>query len=68
MITTRGDDSKDGEGSLRAISIDHINRTLEEETGVPLVNHLSGDIDARATIFRDTMKPFLTNLLTKEIE
>ncbi len=68
MIATRGDDTKDGAGSLRAISIDHISRTIEEETGVPLANHLSGDVAARATIFRDTMKPFLTQLLTEEID
>lgn len=67
MITTRGNDTADGAGSLRAISVDHINRTITEETNSPLTKHLAGDIAARATVFATTMTPFLTELLTKEI-
>jgi len=67
MITTRGNDEKDGPGSLRAITISHINRTIEEETGLPLVQHLRGDVATRANAFNQTMTPFLTTLLTKEI-
>ncbi len=68
MITTRGDDAKDGTGSLRAISVHHINRTITEETGATLVQHTQGDIPGRASIFTETMAPFLTALLTAEIE
>ncbi len=68
MIATRGNDEKDGAGSLRAISIDHINRTITEETGVPITTHLQGDIRARADIFAETMTPFLSKLLTIEVE
>jgi len=68
MIATRGNDEKDGTGSLRAISIDHINRTITEETGASISTHLSGDIKARAAIFASTMTPFLSELLTLEIE
>jgi S1-C subfamily serine protease len=67
MITTRGNDNQDGAGSLRAITIDHINRTITEETGAPLSTHLQGNVTARANIFADTITPFLTELLTKEI-
>ncbi|MCU0678516.1 MAG: hypothetical protein MUF19_02960 [Candidatus Pacebacteria bacterium] len=68
MITTRGNDAVDGVGSLRAISIDHINRTITEETNASLTQHLSGDIETRASVFATTMTPFLTDLLTDEIE
>ncbi len=67
MITTRGNDTVDGIGSLRAISVDHINRTITEETNATLTEHLAGDIETRATIFATTMTPFLTELLTEEI-
>jgi S1-C subfamily serine protease len=67
MIATRGDDTVDGTGSLRAISLDHISRTLLEETGSPLSSHVVGDITARASAFHDSMQPFLTSLLTTEI-
>lgn len=68
MIATRGNDEKDGQGSLRAITIDHINRTITEETNASLTQHLSGDIATRARIFASTMTPFLTELLTEEIK
>ncbi len=67
MIATRGNDTVDGTGSLRAITIDHINRTITEETNASLTQHLTGDIKTRATVFATTMTPFLTELLTEEI-
>ena len=67
MITTRGNDEKDGEGSLRAITVSHINRTIEEETGISLGRHLSGDVAEKALVFNETMTPFLTTLLTNNI-
>ncbi len=68
MITTRGNDERDGAGSLRAITLSHINRTIIEETGQSLKTHISGDIRYRAQVFTDTMAPFLTNLLAQELE
>ena len=67
MVTTRGDDARDGEGSLRAITISHINRTISEETGFSLSSNLSGNIPYKANIFTTTMAPFLTELLVAEI-
>ena len=63
MIATRGDDNIDGEGSLRAITISHINRTINEETGFSLTDNLAGNLPYRAKIFADTMTPFLLETL-----
>jgi hypothetical protein len=68
MITTRGNDDVDGLGSLRAITIDHINRTITEETNATIDQHLAGDIKARAGIFATTMTPLLTELLKEEVQ
>lgn len=68
MITTRGDDARDGAGSLRAITISHINRTITEETGFSLSSNLSGNLPYRANIFTTTMAPFLTKLLLAEVK
>lgn len=65
MIATRGDDSVDGQGSLRAITLSHVNRTMEEETGFTLTENLNGNLPYRAKIFADTMAPFLVSILEK---
>lgn len=67
MITTRGDDARDGAGSLRAITVSHINRTITQETGFSLSSNLSGDLPSKASIFTTTMAPFLTELLVAEV-
>lgn len=67
MIVTRGDDAVDGLGSLRAITMSHIHRTILEETGFSLARNLSGDLALRSEVFTDTMAPFLTSLLSAEL-
>lgn len=67
MIATRGDDASDGPGSLRAITISHIHRTILEETGFSLERNVSGDLAYRSSIFTDTLAPFLTTLLSQEL-
>jgi len=67
MIATRGNDELDGVGSLRAITLSHINRTIEEETGYSFTRNISGDVAYRGQVFTDTMAPFLTGLLTQEV-
>ena len=67
MITTRGDDATDGVGSLRAITMTHVNTTITEETGVSLRTNLASDVPKRATIFTSTMAPFLTSQLVKAL-
>jgi len=63
MITTKGDDAKDGAGSLRAITLSHINRTITEETGFSFARNVSGNLPYRARIFTETMAPFLRKIL-----
>ena len=63
MIATRGDDDVDGAGSLRAITLSHVNRTIKEETGFTLAENLSGNLPYRAEIFANTMAPFLVSIL-----
>jgi len=63
VIVTRGDDATDGPGSLRAITLSHVNSTIEEETGFTLTGHLNGNLQARADIFEQTLTPFLVALL-----
>ena len=68
MIVTRGDDEIDGAGSLRAITLSHINRTITEETGFALEKNISGNLPQRSLIFTNTLAPFLVQLLTLELK
>jgi S1-C subfamily serine protease len=63
MIATRGDDSIDGTGSLRAITLSHIDRTITEETGFSLADNLSGNLAYRSQVFSATLAPFLLTIL-----
>ena len=63
MIATRGDDSVDGDGSLRAITLSHVHRTMLEETGFTLSENLDGNLAFRSQIFNETLTPFLLSLL-----
>ena len=67
MISTKGDDAKDGAGSLRAITLSHINRTITEETGFSFARNISGNLPYRAKVFTETLAPFLTQLLETEV-
>lgn len=67
LITTRGDDSVDGPGSLRAITLSYIDRTITEETGFSFARNISGNIPYRAQIFSETLQPFLTAILAREL-
>lgn len=67
MIVTRGDDEADGSGSLRAITLSHINRTMEEETGLSFQRNISGDHRYRVSVFTETITPFLLTLLKNEL-
>jgi S1-C subfamily serine protease len=63
VIVTRGDDTIDGSGSLRAITLAHIEQTIQEETGFDLTQNLSGNLPFRSSLFTDTMSPFLLQIL-----
>lgn len=66
VIVTRGDDTLDGTGSLRAITLSHISRTIEEESGLTFEASLNGNLSYRAQIFREVLSPFLLTLLQNE--
>lgn len=66
MITTKGDDSLDGKGSLRAITLSYVDRTIQEETGFTLANIISGDLSYRAQVFTDTIVPFLAEIIENQ--
>ncbi len=68
LITTRGDDTQFGNGSLRALTLSYIDRTITEETGYSLAQNMSGDLAFRARIFRETVVPFLRFLLASNLE
>ena len=67
MVTTRGDDNIDGAGSLRAITISYIDRTILEETGFSLERNINGNLRHRSDIFTKTLSPFLVSLFTQEL-
>lgn len=67
MIATRGDDAVDGIGSLRAITLSHIDRTITEETGFSLEENLSGNLAYRSQVFKATLAPFLITILERGI-
>jgi len=66
MIATRGDDAVDGTGSLRAITLSHIDRTITEETGFSLAENLGGNLAYRSEVFATTLAPFLLTILEFE--
>lgn len=66
VIVTRGDDGIDGTGSLRAITLSHISRTIEQESGLTFEASLNGNLPYRAQLFQDILSPFLLTLLQNE--
>lgn len=67
IISTRGNDELYGEGSLRAISISYIDRTITEETGFSLIRNVGGNLPYRAQLFKQTLVPFLQMILANEL-
>lgn len=67
LISTRGDDTLHGTGSLRAITLSYVDRTIQEETGFTLQETLQGDVRYRAQVFTETLAPFLSSLLSQQL-
>lgn len=63
IIVTKGDDARDGARSLRAITLSHVERTIEEETGFNLEESIEGNLPFRARVFSEILTPFLISLL-----
>lgn len=67
IISTKGDDGSFGAGSLRAISLAYIDRSIQQETGLSLLQNLTGNLPYRAKIFKETIVPFLQDALEEEL-
>jgi len=67
LISTRGDDALHGQGSLRAITLSYIDRTIQQETGFSLNETLHGNVQYRAQVFTETLAPFLSAILQNEL-
>jgi Trypsin-like peptidase domain len=68
LIVTKGDAATEGTKSLRALSLSYIDRTIREETGYSLTENAGGDLTFRGEIFKKALAPFLTRLLTNELD
>lgn len=67
LISTRGDDHLYGEGSLRALTLSYVDRTMQEETGFTLERYLGGNLPYRSQLFKETLGPFLKRMLEREL-
>ncbi len=67
IISTRGDDASYGAGSLRALTLSYIDRTIQEETGFTLQRNLGGNLPFRSQLFKETLVPFLSQMLQREL-
>jgi S1-C subfamily serine protease len=67
IISTKGDDTAFGAGSLRAISLAYIDRSIQQETGLSLLQNLTGNLPYRAQLFKETIVPFLQDALEEEL-
>lgn len=67
LVVTRGSDDRQGAGSLNAITLSYIDRSIKAETGFGLAQTISGNLSYKASIFQQTLVPFLARLLEREL-
>jgi len=67
MVVTRGEDERQGAGSLNAITLSYIDRSIEAETGFGLARTISGNLSFKAAVFQRTLVPFLARMLEQEL-
>ena len=67
LISTSSEGNTTSERDLRAITLAHINRTLQSELSVTLSQLLSQDLAKFAQTFQKTTAPILTKLITDEL-
>jgi len=67
IITTETDGETTSDRSLFAITLAHINRSLNEETDAGLANLLARDPSSVSQTFRNTIQDTLTKLLTEAL-
>lgn len=63
LISTKSDDSILGTGSLSAITLSYIDRTMREETTFGFTENTQGNLSYRSQLFKETVAPFLTRIL-----
>lgn len=68
IIVTSTEAEQTGDRVLNAITIPHINRSIFAEIGINLTSYLTGDLEARAKNFNQTISPSLTELLEAALE
>lgn len=67
LISTKGNEAKDGAKSLRAITLPYIDRTIRDEVHVGLLDTIGSKLSERAQIFRTTVEPLLRNMVLDNI-
>lgn len=63
LIVTRSNPERDGEKSLRALTLSYIDAAIHAEAGFGLKTMLAGDIAKRADIFKAALAPALAQVL-----
>lgn len=67
IIVTATQEETTGMRELRAITLSHINRSLEIDSGIGLSNFLTGDLEGKALQFQSLIAPGLKKLLLEAI-
>ena len=67
LIATATDANTTGERSLQAITIDHIENSLNEEMGMDLESFMGNNLQEQLQSFQNTLAPALTEALVKEL-
>lgn len=67
MVSTKSNDESLGAGSLSAITLSYIDRTITEETGFSLSKNIAGNLPYRSAVFKETIVPFLEDILAGEL-
>lgn len=67
IIATATDANTTSERSLQAITIGHIERSLNEEIGMNLESFVGNNLGERLQSFQKTLMPALTEVLVKEL-
>jgi len=63
LIVTLSNPERDGNRSLRALTLSYIDTAIEKEAGFDLETMLGGDIEKRAATFNAALAPALTQIL-----
>ncbi|MFT5036612.1 MAG: hypothetical protein ACI9VM_000174 [Candidatus Azotimanducaceae bacterium] len=67
LISTKGS-PEEGSGSLRALTLSYVDRTILQESAIDLRQLISGRLALRAQLFTETIVPFLSEALESELE